>query len=190
VAQNVDIALQIYEMEVDIALKHGIDMQSRTIQLVGEIDLGMFCMLETGLTLLEAKSKAAITIKINSTGGSVYDALAIVSRIRSSKCQIITEAYGACMSAATMILAAGKKRRMSNIAMVMHHEAAYDAEGTHSQVKHLVTQIEREERMWCANMEKFTGTSADVWAEKGKLGRDWYLDAEECKRLGIIDEIF
>jgi ATP-dependent Clp protease protease subunit len=189
-SQNIDVALQLYEIESEIALKHGIDLQSRNIQLIGDISEDMFALLDVALNLLEAKNKQGITIKINSMGGSVYDALAIVSRIRSSKCYITTEAYGACMSAATMILAAGKKRKMSESAVVMHHESAYDVEGTHSQVKHLSAQIEREELMWCKMMEKFTGTSSEVWASKGKLGEDWYLSAEECKDLGIIDEIF
>lgn len=189
-AQNIDVALQLYEIETDIALKYGINLEARTIQLVGEIDAHAFMLIEQGLTFLESKSKAGVTIKINSAGGSVYDALAIVSRIRNSKCHVTTEAYGCCMSAATLILAAGKKRRMSEIAVVMHHESAYDIGGTHEQVKHIVAQAEREEKMWANIMQKFTKTSADIWLEQGKLGKDWFLDAQQCLDLGIVDEIF
>jgi ATP-dependent protease ClpP protease subunit len=132
---KVDQVLQIYEIETDVALKYGIDLNSRVIQLVGEINDMAFCHIDTALTLMEAKGRSAVTIRIHSPGGSVYSALAIISRIRSSKCQIITEAYGSCMSAATLILAAGKKRRMGAAAIVMHHEAAYEIGGTHTQVQ-------------------------------------------------------
>jgi ATP-dependent Clp protease protease subunit len=187
---KVDQVLQIYEIETDVALKYGIDLNSRVIQLVGEINDMAFCHIDTALTLMEAKGRSAVTIRIHSPGGSVYSALAIISRIRSSKCQIITEAYGSCMSAATLILAAGKKRRMGAAAIVMHHEAAYEIGGTHTQVKHVAKQVEREEALWCGLMEEYTGTSASIWSERGRLGEDWYLDAEECKELGIVDEIF
>lgn len=187
---GVDIALHMYEIENDLLLKHGVNLRARTIQLVGPICDETFVRIDTALALLEEKSGKSITLKINSDGGSTYDALAIVSRMKASKCKITTEAYGACMSAATIILAAGDKRRISSVAMLMHHEAAYGLEGTHTQIMHNVAQAEREEHMWNALMEKYTGTDASTWAEKGKLGKDWYLNAEECLALGVVDEIF
>lgn len=188
--EQTQIAAQLLEIQIDVALRYGIDINARCIQLIGEIDEGTFCYVDSALTLLEGNNKKAITVKINSEGGSLYDALAIVARIRSSKCRIVTEGYGCIMSAASLIMAAGHKRRMSEFAWLMHHEMSYDAGGTHEQVKHRVKQLDREEEMWQEAMAKFTKHDKEYWANTGKLGQDLYLNAEQCKVLGIIDEVF
>jgi len=185
-----EIALQAFELQLDTAFKYGVNLSTRSIPIIGEISSDTFAFLDTALTILEQQSKATITLKINSPGGSVYDALAIVARIQSSKCKIVTEVYGACMSAATMILASGKLRRMSKISWVMHHEAGYYADGTHTQIKHLTEQMDREEKIWVSTMAALTGTPAKFWAEEGRLGKDLYLDSEQCLNLGIVDKIF
>jgi len=187
-SQGQEVAVQIYEIQTDLAIKYGMDLANRTVQLVGPIDEDTFRLVDTALTLLESQSKSSITIKINSLGGNVYDALAIIGRMQNSKCHINTEAYGACMSAASLVLAAGKKRKMSSLAWLMYHEAGYDMSGTHSQNKHYLEQAEREEQQWIETMTKLTGSQ--IWEEKGKCGKDYYLSAEECKEYGVIDEIF
>jgi ATP-dependent Clp protease protease subunit len=189
-SQGQELAVQLFELQTDLALKYGLSLPARTIQLVGEIDQSTFMLVDSALTILEGQSKAAITIKINSEGGSMYDALAIIGRIKASKCKIVTEAYGAVMSAATMILVAGAKRRMSSISWVMHHEASYGAEGTVEQMKHLAAQMAREEQLWAETMERFSDTPKDFWLTQGKLGKDLFLNAEECLTLGVIDEVF
>ena len=187
-SQEKELAFHIYEIHTDLAIKFGIDLANRTVQVVGEITDETFCMIDTALTLLEAQSKASITIKINSLGGSVYAALAIVGRMKAAKCHIITEGYGACMSAASLILAAGKKRRMSSLAWVMYHEMSYEIGGSHSQAKHMLEQADREEQAWVKTMVSLTGSS--IWEDEGKFGKDFYLNPEQCKELGVIDEIF
>jgi hypothetical protein len=74
---------------------------------------------------MESEDKSTVTIKINSPGGSTYDAMAIIGRIRSAKCYIVTEGYGQIMSAASLILASGRKRRINKYAFLMWHEASY-----------------------------------------------------------------
>ncbi len=185
-----EIAVHLFEVQTEIALKHGIDLPGRSIQLVGEIDEEMFMLIDAALTILEHQSKAKITIKINSPGGSIYDALAIVGRMQKSNCKIITEGYGCIMSAAGLILAAGNKRSMSKYAWYMFHEASWGADGTHTQIKHVAAQIEREEEMWSKAMESFTSASAEFWSREGKSGKDLYLDAGQCMELSIIDEVF
>lgn len=167
-----------------------VNFKSRSIQIVGAIDEKMFCKIDNELTLLEGKNKRAITFKINSYGGSVYDALAIVGRMQKSPCDIITEVYGQVMSAATIILAAGDKRRMSKLAFLLHHEGSYGAGGTHTQIKHYVNQAERENNLWCKTMAEFTGASAKFWRTRGLSGLDLYLSAEQCLKIKVIDEVF
>ena len=168
---------------------HGVDFQRRTIKITGDIDAAVFNLVDAAMTEMEAESKAAITLKIDSPGGEVYQAMAIVGRLRESKCQVITKGYGAVMSAATLILAAGDKRKISRLAWFMHHESSYGIEGKHSEVKAYVAQSEREEKQWAAMMAEFTNGSKDFWLQHG-TGVDAYFSAEELKRHGVVDELF
>ena len=187
---SVDSAVQLLEMKTEVAFKYGVNLSSRVIQLVGDITEGSFIHVDTALTLLEEESKAAVTLRINSEGGSMYDALAIIGRLKGSKCKIITEGYGCIMSAASLILASGSRRRMSRYATFMHHEGSVGFEGTVKQVEHMVNQMKREDVIWCAHMGRFTSHSAEYWADKGNLGIDFFLTAEECEAHGVVDEVF
>lgn len=171
--------------------EYGVDLQNRVIKLTGEVDDFMWEILDSGLNQLEAISKAKITIRINSEGGSTYHALAIVGRIKKSPAYIVTEAFGQVMSAATLILAAGRSRAISHYSFFMWHEASYDVGGRHSQIKHTVAQVEKEEKMWAEWMSKMTGElkSAKWWYENG-VGKDAYFTAEELLNLGVVDEIY
>lgn len=189
-SENRELSVQMFEVKTEQAFKYGFNVSARTIQLVGDVSEEMFMQLDTALTILEEESKASITIKINSLGGSVYDGMAIVGRIRSSKCKIVTEGFGCVMSAAILILAAGNKRRMSKYAYAMWHEASYEDGGTLSQMTHRNKQMLRENDLACEAMERFTTSPAKFWKNEGLLGKDLYLTAEECETLGVVDEVF
>ena len=170
--------------------EHDIDVKTRTIRIVGTIGHATdFEFIDSALSVLESESRKAITIKINSGGGAVYEALAIVGRMKASRCQIITEGYGHVMSAATLILAAGNRRRMSKYATFMHHESSYMVGGSHSQVKEEIEQMEKEEELWSGWMEELTTTDASDW-RKFAHKKNLYLTAEECIKHGVIDEVF
>lgn len=170
---------------------YGVDFQRRTIKITGDIDQETFNLIDSAMTEMEAESKAAITIKVDSPGGEVYQAMAIVGRLRESKCQIVTKGYGAVMSAATLILASGDKRSISKHAWFMHHESSYGADGKHSEIKALVVQTEREEKQWAKLMAEFSNETAseNFWLERG-VGVDAYFSAQDLLKLGVVDELF
>ena len=100
-------------LNLQYAFDRDVDFKSRVIRISEEIDAGVFDKIDAAMNHLERSCRKMITIKINSEGGSVYDALAIVGRLTSSKCKIVTEGHGRVMSAATLILACGDERKMS-----------------------------------------------------------------------------
>ena len=171
-------------------LEESVSFDSRIVQLSGIIGDGVtFEFVDAAITSLESISNEPIILKILSNGGNVYEALAIVGRISASPAPIITEGYGAVMSAATMILACGDHRCMSKYAMFMHHESSYGTGGSHSDNKEAVEQMEREEQLWSEWMEKFSNRPAKEWRSKAKK-RSWYLTAEQCMKYKIVDEVF
>ena len=93
------------------------------------------------------------------------------------------------MSAATAILAAGHKRSMSKYAQFMHHECSYGVDGRHSEIEDRVRQEAKEQKMWYDLMSELTGVASQFWAERGKR-KDFYLDADACLRMNIVDRVF
>lgn len=180
--------IDLKAIQLQYAFEHGVNFGARIITISNDIDHDTFKLVDAALTEMESESKAKVIIRINSTGGSVYDALAIVGRMQSSKCKIITEAYGAAMSAAIAILAAGETRRMSKTGWCMWHGSSYEAVGSHKEIIDLVEQREREEKQWAAIMGELTTGSDQYWYDKA-MKKDFYLTAEQAKDLGVIDEI-
>lgn len=173
----------------EISIGWNVDIKNRIIRLSEDIDSETFNLIDAGLTELESTSKETITLRISSYGGGVYEALAVIGRMEKSKCRIVTEGYGPIMSAATAILASGKKRLMSRRAWFMHHESSYGVEGRHNEIKQFVKQQDREEQDWAKLMFELTGTPVNMWLTLGK-NTDQYFTAEQCLKLNVIDEIF
>jgi ATP-dependent protease ClpP protease subunit len=179
---------------LEVRLKHlfeyGVDLGSRVITFSEDIDEGCFQFIDAAMSELERNGKEDITIRLNSQGGSVYEALAMVGRIRLSKSRVITEGYGAIMSATTLLLACGDHRKISKFAWFMHHESSYQGlSGKLSEIGALAKQGEREELKWAEFMEKFTDKPKVFWKKKG-VGVDVYFSPEELLEMGVVDEIF
>ena len=181
--------LDSFVVNVEYAFNRGVDFQNRIIQLTEDIDEGHFEFLDSAMTTLEKLNRKTITIKINSYGGDVYTALGMIGRMRESKCLIHTKGYGKIMSASTAILAAGHKRSMSRFAEFMHHESSYELAGKHSEISHEVATVEKQEERWAEVMEEFTGTPKDFWKRAG-VSVNYYMNAERCLELNIVDEVF
>ena len=187
---SVDNRLTHASLLLGYLFDQGVDLQGRVINLTGAIDEDAFRVVDAALSTMEAESKSTVTVKINSPGGEVYQALAIVGRLRESKCNIVTVGYGAVMSAAVLVLACGNRRKMSRYAWFMHHEMSYGIEdGRHSEIKAMVSQAEREQELWCQYMAEFTKKQAKFWNETG-LTKDTYFTASELEKLGVVDEVF
>lgn len=184
-----DVKLSQTAMHLEYLFDKGVNFKDRTITITGDIKDPWFDIVDAAMSEFERGSKKGVTIKIFSEGGSVYDALAIVGRLKKSKCHITTEGYGCIMSAATIILACGDRRKMSEYATFMHHESSYGVEGRHSEIKNYVSHAEREERLWCEWMAEFSNKSKEFWTEFGKH-LDKFFFADECMEHGVVDEVF
>jgi len=177
-------------LRLEYCFEKGINFKDRIIQITGAIEDNVsFDYLDAALTEMESGSKKAITIKINSPGGSTYEALAMVDRIQESKCQIITKCYGHAMSAACLLLAAGDKRLIGSRSWIMHHETSFGISGTLSEAQDYVKQMENEEKEWAKAMEDFSNMDYSFWLDSA-IKKDFYITAEEAIQLGIVDGIF
>lgn len=184
-----DAVIQLMELKMHLAFGHGIDIDKRAFRIVGEINQDMFEHVDACLSFLEAGSRKPVLIKINSEGGSVYDAFAIISRMKSSPCTLITEGHGCIMSAAGLILASGDKRRMSSLSRFMYHEISTILDGNVSKLKHEIKELEKEQVLWAELMAELTAKTKEFWLISGG-NKDLYLSADEALNYKVVDEVF
>lgn len=155
------------------------------LDLFGDVDVAMYEKVCKHLKKHEDDNN--ITVDINSTGGCVYDALAIAAKLRSSGKQVTTRVFGSCFSATTLISACGHDRRMHSSSWWMLHDARSSWKGNIVESEHNLRQLKREERQWLYLLEEYTNVPAAMFAELSAKSK--YLTAKECRDLGIITEI-
>lgn len=150
------------------------------LHLTGSVNRKM--LLQT----IEALESGVEVVRITSHGGDPDTALAIAGLVAQH--DITTEVFGHCYSAATLIFAAGRRRRMQRWAWIMVHEGSEDVDGNASSIKAHAKHMERSEQHWNAIMQELTGTEAKVWEKLNE--RDTYLNADEALKLNLATEIF
>ena len=183
-----ELRIQQVALNLEYWFSKGVNFQDRIIQITGPIKEDLFDFIDAAMTVLE-ESRKSVTVRINSEGGHVYEAMAVVGRLKSSPCRIITEGYGAVWSAATLILAAGDKVRMSKYCWYMYHSGEYEIKGTHGQNRSEVEQYDKEHRLWANWMVDLTGyKDKRYWYGLG-MSKDIYFTPEQLLEMEIIDEI-
>lgn len=179
-------------------LDNGIDFENRIIRINGPIgtapimsteDYHDFNWLDFALTKMESESNEEITIRINSPGGEVYEAFAMVGRIKSSPCSITTEAYGHCMSAATLLLMSGDLRRISPYCISMFHEMSYGLpHSSHTTNKEEVEQSEIEVQKLYKFYAEHSNKSA-AWWENQMHKINWHPEPKQLLNWEAVDEL-
>ena len=194
-----EVEVEKLKLHLDHVFEYGVNFKDRIIQLVPHktelddslhLDVEHFAFLDAALTELESYNRSAITIKVCSYGGSVDAALAIIGRIKASKCKIVIEGYGVIASAATLILACGDERRISRFSSFMYHECNFGIEdGTRlSAIKAEVELAERGDKLWAKWMSEFSDQPPEFY-EKTGIHIDKYWTPEQLLEYGIVDKI-
>src|SRR3989339_654721 len=142
------------------------------------------------LLFLEAEDpKKDIQFYINSPGGSVTAALAILDTMNHIKPDVATVCVGMAASAAAVLLAAGSKGKRFILpnAEVMIHQPWGGAQGQATDIeitaKHIIATRERLNKI----LSKATGQPLPK-IEKD-VERDYFMTAEDAKKYGLVDEI-
>ena len=99
-----------------------------------------------------------LTVRINSYGGSVSEALAIYSLLRDCGLNIITKVDGFACSAASVIFMAGDERIVPESGLIMIHNAWSVAEGDSNALKKAAEDL-----------EIITSPSLEIYAKKTKF---------------------
>lgn len=133
--------------------------------------------------------KKHLILYINSVGGDLYDAFAVIDVMNSSKIPIRTIGIGSLMSAAFMIFVSGERgsRSLAKNTSTMCHQFSSSYEGK----EHDIKASERETRFVKQKMLDIIKNSTDMDERtiKRKLlpPSDVWLSAQECIDLGVAD---
>jgi ATP-dependent Clp protease, protease subunit len=130
-----------------------------------------------------------IELIVSSYGGSVYDGFGLVDVMGLSKTPIHTVCIGKAMSVGFIILIAGHKRFMTPMATAMYHQISTGVWAELEKIKRCVKECERLEAMYDTYVLKRTNLMKEKLDDVKSRCEDWYISAEDCKKLGIVDEI-
>ncbi len=134
-------------------------------------------------------NKKDIYLYINSPGGSVYDALAIYDTMKFVSSDVQTVGIGMQASAAAFLLSSGTKgkRYILPHATVMIHQPSSGTRGKVTDQEIDLRESLRVKRLLEDIMAKNTGQKMDKIHED--MERDKWLNAEEAKKYGIVDQV-
>lgn len=165
-----------------------VNFRERVIYLNDDVDEFSLELLKA-FDEMERSPDAPIRIEVSSYGGSVYDMLGMIDRIRSSPCHVITRGFGKIMSAATFILASGDERIMGANSWLMIHQISAWLRGTLTDLKIELKHTETLESQMNKLYEQLSGNRTKARTFEKLCSKDCYLTAEETMKLGLIDKV-
>lgn len=137
------------------------------------------------------KADKVLTIYVNSTGGDLYQALALIDIMKNSSYTIRTIGIGTVMSAAFLIVAAGDKgeRYIAQHTSCMCHQFSSGTDGKYHDLKAEMKETELLNSKMVDILVEATG-KAPTYVKKRLLPpTDVYLTAQEMIEHGAADFI-
>ncbi len=166
-------------------------LRDRIIFLGGPIDDDVANLIISQLLFLESEDpKKDIFLYVNSPGGHVHSGLAIVDAMNHVKPDVATVAVGMAASMGSIILASGAKGKRSALpnADIMIHQPHGGAEGQASDIEISAKRIISLR----GRLNKILAERSGQPLEKVErdVDRDFYMNADEAKKYGLIDQVF
>ena len=136
---------------------------------------------------IPAEQRQPIWIYLFNYGGSFDMEWSFIDLIDASATPIYTVNMGVCASAAADIFIAGKKRFMTKNARTMLHQGSAGFQGDSQKLFDQVDDYKRQlERTKQFILER---THISSRAYGAHLKDDWWLNAEECLKHGVCDQL-
>jgi len=164
-------------------------LMDRLLWVAGPVNDSMSTVVQAQLMFLDSVDNRDITMHIDSPGGSVKSGLSMVDVMDYIKCDIRTVNTGMAASMGSVLLGAGTKGKRSSLkhSTTMLHQSSGGFSGN-------IQDAEIDWKNWQdVNKELFVllgqycGKKPEVVMKDAT--RDFWLNAEEALKYGIIDEI-
>jgi ATP-dependent Clp protease protease subunit len=184
---NTPYLLESNGMSVDIFSKL---LDDRIIFLSTEVDDYVCNIIKAQLLYLEMESDKDIKIYIDSGGGSVYSGLGLLDVMDFVKPDISTVNTGLAASMAAVILCSGtkgKRKALRRSRTMIHQPSTYSGYSQATDIEIEAKEINSIKRELYEIISENTGQTYDKVYKDSE--RDYWLNSNEAKKYGLIDEI-
>lgn len=184
----------IHKDWVDAYFDYGIDYSNRRLFLLDSIEEVPISKIIKGIYYLDSiNSEKPIELFIGSNGGDLIELFGLYDVLNTTTCPIHTIAVGKCMSAAPLLVAAGKKgcRYTMENTTWMVHRLSIDLEEIQLTDLNIETALCNDiEKRWCNLMGKHCNVDSTVWKRFMQKKENIYFDSNRAIELGIVDYIW
>ena len=177
-----------YDYKFTIA-DHGIFILSDEITSTNTSDAIEF-ILERNL--VEKKNRLEnITLIVNSPGGEVTSAFALIDIMQGSRIPVHTLGLGQISSAGLLIFMAGKKgfRTVTPNTSILSHQYSWGSQGKEHELVAIVKEFTLTGKRMLNHYMKCTGMSEKKVKEILMPSSDVYLDGNEAVKYNIADRV-
>ncbi len=166
-------------------------LRERIIFVTGQVEDNMASIITAQLLFLESDNpKKDIWMYINSPGGVVTAGMAIHDTMKYIRPRVGTVCIGQAASMGSFLLASGEPgmRIALTNSRIMVHQPSGGARGMASDIEIQAKEILRIRKRLNDLYVQYTGKSLKE-IEKA-MDRDTFLEADEAKAFGIVDQVF
>jgi ATP-dependent Clp protease protease subunit len=128
---------------------------------------------------------------INSPGGEVAGAFALIDTMKGSKIPVYTYGLGEIASCGLMTFIAGEKgkRYITRNTAIMSHQYSWFSSGKHNELMATVKEFENTHQRILEHYKRCTGLTETQIKKYLLPAQDVWLTAQEAVKFGIADEI-
>jgi ATP-dependent Clp protease protease subunit len=165
-------------------------IEQRKVFLWGEVHDKSAREITNRLLYLEAIDPGKeITFYINSPGGVITSGMVIYDTMQMISSPVSTVCMGMAASMGSILLSGGQKgkRYIFPHGEVMIHQPSGGGQGTSADLEIMAVQIQKAKEIGARILAENCGQSYEKVMED--FDRDYWMDAEESKKYGIVDGI-
>jgi ATP-dependent Clp protease protease subunit len=165
-------------------------LEQRKVFLWGEVHDKSAKEITNRLLYLEATDPGKeITFYINSPGGVITSGMVIYDTMQMISSPVSTVCMGMAASMGSILLSGGAKgkRYIYPHGEVMIHQPSGGGQGTSADLEIMAVQILKAKQLGAKILAENCGQSYEKVMKD--FDRDYWMDAEESKKYGIVDQI-
>jgi ATP-dependent Clp protease protease subunit len=164
-------------------------MMDRLLWVAGPVNDNMSTIVQAQLMFLDNVEHKDITMHIDSPGGSVKSGLSMVDVMDYIKSDIRTVNTGMAASMGSILLGAGTKGKRSSLkhSTTMLHQSSGGFSGNIQDAEIDWVEWKKVNKELFVLLGEYCGKTSERVAKDAT--RDFWMNAEEAKKYGIIDEI-
>ncbi len=183
----------IHKITVSSLIKEVELRKSPVISTVNEFTEDSAKKFHAEIAQAHSTGQKVIPVVIDSYGGQVYSLMSMISAIKHSEVPVATIVQGKAMSCGAILFSFGEEglRFMDPNATVMIHDVSSMDWGKVEELKAGAAEADRLNTKIYTMMARNCGKKDDYFMKlvDKKKHADWFLEAEECKKHGLANQL-